>query len=287
MDIDPYEHQKHPQKIHKFILADISQFLDKLVGNDINAATEAWRAKCIHWKNIFPKCEDGYKKSEKIDLYHLGEVLTELLEDESICVTDSGLIELILPTTIEFKKGQRCIHPVSQGAMGYALPAAIGAYYATQKQTVVIVGDGSIMMNLQELQTIRYNRLPIKILVINNNGYAVIRKRQHDLFRSRTIGTDPENGVSFSDFKKVAKCFDIAYELISTTHELNTKLKAVLNNSQSVLCEIMGKEDQGYIHCSHRKGLDGRFVQPPIEDQSPFLERGLFLSEMIIKPIDQ
>jgi acetolactate synthase-1/2/3 large subunit len=288
VDIDPFEHQKHSEIIFKFILSDIKMFLNELIKTDISiSSSNEWIEKCIHWKTIFPKCETQYKQDKKIDLYHLGETLSELLADESVCVTDSGLAELILPTTIEFKKNQHCIHPVSQGAMGYALPAAIGAYYAKEQQTVVIVGDGSIMMNLQELQTIDYNKLPIKVLVINNDGYAVIRKRQQDLFRTRTIGTDQGNGLSCANFKKVADCFNMQYELIETTDDLSSTLKKVLNSKESVLCEIMGKENQDYIHSSYRKGLNGRFVQPPIEDQSPFLDRDLFLNEMIIEPIDQ
>lgn len=286
VDIDEHEHQKHKNKIDMFIHSDAKVFLNNLLQKEINATQPAWIEKCHHWKQIFPKCENQYLGSEKVDLYYLSEILTKYLPDNAICVTDSGLEELIIPTTVNFKKEQRVIHPVSQGAMGYALPAAIGAYYSTNQPIIAIIGDGSIMMNVQELQTIQYHNLPIKILVINNNGYAVIRKRQQDLFRTRTIGTDKENGVSFANFKKLADCFDISYELISSTKELD-KLEGVFASNGSVLCEIMAKEDQEYIHSSYRKNANGKFQQPPIEDQSPFLERDLFLSEMIVAPIDQ
>jgi acetolactate synthase-1/2/3 large subunit len=129
-------------------------------------------------------------------------------------VTDSGLAEVILPTNIRFADGMKCIHPTSQGAMGFALPAAIGAQHANAQPVVVVVGDGSIMMNLQELETIRYQKLPIKIIVVNNNGYAIIRRRQRELFRHRTIGTDPDNGVSCTDFSRVADCFGLQYSRV-------------------------------------------------------------------------
>jgi len=93
--------------------------------------------------------------------------------------------------------------------MGYALPAAIGACCASGQPTVVVVGDGSIMMNLQELETIRHRKLPIKILVVNNNVYAIIRRRQRDLFRTRVVGVDPASGVSCPDFARVADCFGL------------------------------------------------------------------------------
>ena len=287
IDIDENEYKKANLAVDKLILSDAKDFLNKLSNKDVNTSWNAWVDKCLHYKNIFPKCEDKYKLDGKVDLYYLADVLSAHLENDAIFVTDSGLEELIMPTTISFKEQQKCLHPVSQGAMGYALPAAIGAYYSSGKQVVAVVGDGSIMMNLQELQTIRHNNLPIKILVINNNCYAVIRKRQVDLFRTRTVGTDADNGVSCPEFEKVANCFDIQYQLIESTDVVDQKLQEVLSCEGPILCEILSPEDQEYINTSYVRNMKGRFVQRPLEDQSPFLERELFLSEMIIDPIDQ
>ena len=197
------------------------------------------------------------------------------------------MIELILPTNIAFNKGQRCIHPASQGAMGVALPALVGAYYASKEVVVALIGDGSIMMNLQELETISYNKIPAKIFVINNNAYAVIRKRQIEMFRSRTIGTDPSDGVGCPDFKKVASAFDIGYVKINSSTELTKKLKSVISMDGAVLCEIMGLEDQEYISSGHVRNINKQIVSRPLEDQKPYLDRELFLSEMIVDPIDQ
>ncbi|MEQ9745330.1 thiamine pyrophosphate-binding protein [Pectobacterium actinidiae] len=287
IDIDENEYKKDNLTVDKLILSDAKDFLNKLSSKNVNTSWSAWVDKCLHYKNIFPKCEGKYKLDGKVDLYYLADVLSAHLDNDAVFVTDSGLEELIMPTTISFKEQQKCLHPVSQGAMGYALPAAIGAYYSSGKQVVAVVGDGSIMMNLQELQTIRHNNLPIKILVINNNCYAVIRKRQVDLFRTRTVGTDADNGVSCPEFEKVANCFDIQYEFIENTHVVDQKIQEVLNREGPVLCEILSPEDQEYINTSYVRNMKGRFVQRPLEDQSPFLERELFLSEMIIDPIDQ
>lgn len=287
IDIDEYEHQKFHNKIDKIIISDVKIFIETLSTENIRDVSNHWIEKCKHWKSIFPKCEGTYHQEEPVDLYYLAAHLTKCLDDNACCISDAGLEELIIPTTVEFSIKQRCIHPASQGAMGYALPAAIGAFYANNNQTVAVIGDGSIMMNIQELQTIRHNNLPIKILVINNNCYAVIRSRQKDLFRTRTIGTDKSNGVSCPDFQKVADCYGIHYEKIISTSELNEKLADILALDHSVICEIMAKETQPYIHSSHRRSISGRYVQPPIEDQSPFLDRDLFLSEMIIDTIDQ
>lgn len=284
IDIDEFEHKKLGNKIQKQIIVDVKHFIQTLLGQKLPKTKKEWQEKCQHYKQAFPKCEERFKQNKQVDLYHLSAILETILDDDAICVVDAGLEELIIPTTINFKERQRCIHPVSQGAMGYALPAAMGAFLASNRQVVAIIGDGSIMMNLQELQTINHNNIPIKILVINNNCYAVIRRRQEELFR-RSIGTDFKNGVSCPDFKKVASCFGFEYKKINSTNELKT-LKDILKIPKHLICEIMAKEDQIYIHSSYRRGENGKFMQPPIEDQSPFIDRALFKKEMIIKPIE-
>ena len=287
VDIDSVEHSKNTIEIDRLIIADVKIFLTSLLKYDIKQVDEVWKEKCLHWKQIFPKCENEYKDSKNIDLYYLAESLSKAMPDNSVFLSDSGLIELILPTNMNFKQGQRCIHPSSQGSMGFALPAIVGAHYASESPIIAVIGDGSIMMNLQELETIRYHNIPTKIFVVNNNVYSVIRKRQVDLFRSRTIGVDSSNGVSCPNFRKVAEAFEIPFMRIDNSNELTSKIKAVINSYGPVLCEIMGVENQNYISSSFSKNSQKRLVRRPIEDQAPFLDRELFLSEMIIDPIDQ
>ena len=136
-------------------------------------------------------------------------------------------------------------------------------------------------------QAVKANGGETKI-VINNNAYSIIRRRQRDLFRKRTIGTDPANGVSCPDFSKVADCFDLHYQRIETAADLDAGLNALLAHPGPVLCEIMGREDQGYIELGQaRSAQDGRFIRRPLEDQAPFLPREVFLREMLIEPVDQ
>ena len=287
VDIDSVEHSKNNVNIDRLIIADVKKFLISFMKEDLNEANNEWRAKCLHWKNIFPRCEEGQRTTEKVDLYYLAECLSEVLPNESSLLTDSGLIELILPTNTIFNKGQRSIHPASQGSMGFALPGLIGAYYASGKPVIAVIGDGSIMMNLQELETISYKNIPAKIFVINNNLYAVIRKRQVEMFRSRTIGVDPSDGVGCPEFKKVADCFRMKYVKIDNSKNLIEKLQSVIDMDGPVLCEIMGLENQEYIHVGHVRNSNNKIVTRPLEDQSPSLDRDLFLSEMVIDPIDQ
>jgi acetolactate synthase I/II/III large subunit len=287
VDIDRVEHSKNNVHIDRLIIADVKKFLISFMKEDLNEANNEWRAKCLHWKNIFPRCEEERRTTEKVDLYYLAECLSETLPNDSSLVTDSGLIELILPTNTIFNKGQRSIHPASQGSMGFALPGLIGAYYASGKPVIAVIGDGSIMMNLQELETISYKNIPAKIFVINNNLYAVIRKRQVEMFRSRTIGTDPSDGVGCPEFKKVADCFKMKYVKIDNNKNLIEKLQSVIDMDGPVLCEIMGLENQEYTHVGHVRNSNNKIVTRPLEDQSPCLDRDLFLSEMVIDPIDQ
>lgn len=288
VDVEKSEHQKESVKIDKLIICDPAEFLEKLNSAACPADFSPWLEKCLHWKNLFAAVEPGFRCEERVDLYELAEALSETLPSPSTLVTDSGLIEVILPSNIKFRDGLNCIHPFSQGAMGFALPGAIGAWFGKPQMVVAVIGDGSIMMNLQELETIRHNQIPIKILVANNNAYSIIRRRQKDLFRKRIIGTDPSNGVSCPDFSKVADCFGFAYSRIETPSELRTALKALFLRSGPEICEIMGRENQEYIEVGHaRSATDNRFVRRPLEDQAPFLDRELFLSEMVIEPIDQ
>ena len=286
VDIDPVEHSKNTVRIDRLIIADVKKFLVALMEKDIRRTSDEWQNKCLHWKQVFPLCEDKYKLTEKVDLYYLAECLSATLSNGAVLLSDAGLEELIIPSTVSFRKGQRCIHPASQGSMGYALPAAVGAYFACGRETVAVIGDGSIMMNLQELQTIRYHNIPIKIIVVNNNVYSVIRKRQTELFRTRTIGTDPANGVSCPSFQKVAECFGIPYIRIENSTDLQSRIAAVINMDGPVLCEVMGVENQDYLRSSYAHNSQRQVVQRPLEDQAPFLERELFLSEMIIEPLD-
>jgi acetolactate synthase-1/2/3 large subunit len=286
VDIDPLEHQKDSVKKDHIILLDLKIFLSELIKYKIKSPSDIWINKCLHWKHLFSSVEKSFESNTVIDLYQLSDTLSSKLPKSSTLVVDSGLAEVILPSNIRFSEGMRCIHPTSQGAMGFAVPASIGIQFATHNLVLVVVGDGSIMMNLQELESIRYHKLPIKIIVVNNNVYSIIRKRQKDLFRTRTIGTDPDNGISAPDFKKVAQCFGLKYMKIDNIESLNNGIDELISTEGPVICELMGKEDQSYIEIGTIRSTEsGRIVRRPPEDQMPFLDRELFKFEMIISPI--
>ncbi len=287
VDIDETEHSKESVRIDRLILSDVKSLLDELNAHTFACNWAQWTEKCVSWKAAFRTFVPEPKDPHRVDLHHLAEALSEVMPDDAAFICDSGFIDVILPTNMKFGANQSCLHPVSQGAMGYALPAVVGACVASARPVIAVVGDGSIMMNIQELQTIAQHGMPAKIFVVNNNAYAIIRRRQKDLFRKRTIGTDTSNGVTCPDFEKVAHCFGLTYKRIDTGEALEEKIDAVLKEDGPVLCEIMGLEDQEYIEVSYAKTESRKFVRRPLEDQAPFLDRDLFLKEMIIDPIDQ
>jgi acetolactate synthase-1/2/3 large subunit len=173
--------------------------------------------------------------------------------------------------------------------MGYDLPAAIGACVANGKKPVVLVtGDGSIQMNIQELQTICHNKLPVKIFVLNNEGYLAIRTTQDSYFKGRYVASSASGGVSCPDICKIGKAYGIRTMRIKDEKKLRSSLKNVLAVNGPVICEIMMDPRQTlYPKLSSEAKPDGRLISKPLEDMFPFLPREEFARHMIIDPLPE
>ena len=290
VDIDPEEHKKVGVKIDSVIVSDAKIFLQELLNQPLQEVSKDWQEKCLHWKETFSIQNEEFilqqNQENIIDLYSFADKLTEVIPQDATVITDAGFESLIIPSAVRFSEGQRCLFPKAQGAMGYAIPAILGAHFAGRKNIIAVVGDGSVMMNIQELQIIKYHKIPAKIFVINNNMYAVIRKRQKDLFHKRTIGNDPSDGVPAPNFEKIADCFGLTYKKIQNLYELNKQIEKIILEDDSILCEVICTTDQKYFHKSFAKNEKGRIVRRPPEDLSPFLDREKFKTEMLIDPVD-
>jgi len=287
VDIDPVEHTKPGRSIDLYLEEDIRVFFENINPELTYTAPKSWINRCEALKLKSSELEEFMLGTDGVDLYQIAKILSDLLPKDGVLVTDSGLIELILPTNIQFKSGQRCLHPVSQGAMGYALPAAVGAHYGSQRQIYTVIGDGSIMMNIQELQTIRHNKIPIIIIVLNNNAYSIIRKRQVELFRGRTIGTDSSNGLSCPDFEEIASCFGLSYIRASSLSDFESALNQVENINQAVLIEVQGVTNQEYIQIARKKDSNGKLQRMPIENQFPFVDDAEFQQDSKLSTSDK
>lgn len=291
VDIDPVEHTKKGSRITRLVKADIKDFLEKLIPYSMKHAEDGWVQRCLGWKDRFSLKNEEFVKDYishgQIDLYYFAEVLSDKLPKDAAVVTDAGFEELIVPSSVRYRKDQRCLFPASQGAMGYAISAILGAHYAGKKHVIAVVGDGSFMMNMQELLAVVGNSIPVKIFVINNNMYAVIRKRQRDLFRNRTIGNDPSDGLAAPDFEKIAGCFGLKYVKLDSPDDLGGGVKTILEAEEACICEVVCTPEQKYLHTSFALNESRRLVKRPLEDLSPFLSRDVFQEEMIVEPIGE
>jgi acetolactate synthase-1/2/3 large subunit len=289
IDIDPVEHKKNTIKIDLFINSDIAKFLNSLRNISLKD-TSNWVKKCKKWKELWPVCLPEYKDDKKgINLYYFVEQLSKNLKDGAVVVSDAGSAFYVTSQGIKLKTGQRYITSAAQAEMGYTIPATIGVCFANNKKEVIgITGDGSFQMNLQELQTILHYKLPIKIFVWNNNGYLSIRSTQSKFFNGRLIGTDQSCGISFPEVRNIASAYGIKYYLANRSNKLIDVISNVLSEKRPVICEVICQRDQEIVPTvSSFRREDGTMVSKPLEDMYPFLERKVFISNMIVKPVKE
>jgi acetolactate synthase-1/2/3 large subunit len=290
VDIDPVEHKKNTVRIDRFIHADAKLFLEKMLALPSTSPMTAWLEKCQHWKAKYPACLPEYADdSEGLNIYYFVDCLSKALKNDSVVVTDAGSAGFVTTQAIQLKEGQRHITSGGQMEMGYTLPATIGVCYARNKGEVIgITGDGSFQMNIQELQTIFHHELPIKIFVLNNDGYLSIRITQRKFFKGRLIGTDSTCGLSFPNLEKIAGAYGLKYFCLARSHNLTEKIKEILDYPKAVVCEVICIRDQQIVPTvSSVQKEDGTLVSKPLEDMYPFLEREEFYKEMIIKPLPE
>lgn len=287
VDIDPVEHRKNTVRVDFFINADACRFLETISLPKSTKYT-AWSAICLRWKKKWPVCLPEYAASEQVNLYYFVDCLTRMMKPDAALVSDAGSAFYVASQGGQFNHEQRYVTSGGQADMGFSLPAAIGVSVARGfGEVLAITGDGSLQMNIQELQTIVHNRLPVKLFVWNNDGYLSIRASQAKFFEGRFIGTDSTSGVSFPDTGKIADAYGIKFFRVNTSRELGHVLKEVLDFDGPVICEVMCLRDQEIVPtvASYRKD-DGTMVSRPIEDMYPFLDREEFRREMIITPIE-
>lgn len=291
VDIDRAELEKPTFKPNLSINIDIKlflqEFLKKLKVYELPNYS-SWLTKTKYWHKKYPNILSDYKKEKKFvnSYYFIGE-LSKILKEGDVIVTGNGTAFTCTSQSIKLKKGQRLCINIGCAEMGYDLPAAIGAYLATHKKRIVLItGDGSIQMNIQELQTIVHHNMPIKIFILNNNGYLAIKITQNNFFK-RLYGIDKDHGISFPNMLKIAKAYGIPAIRIKKQKNLKIKIKKVLNSKGPFICEIMMPADQPLIpKITTVVKPDGTLVSKPLEDMYPFLPRKEFLKNMYIKPIN-
>ena len=285
VDIDEAELQKPLVKPDMAINADLEDFLPLLETEAKNIEKKEWLEFCKNLKNkySFNNTPEYIQNGEKINVYHFIHRLTELLKEKDVCVTANGTAIVASVQTAVIKENQRYFSNSGDASMGYDLPAAIGACLANNKKsTVCLAGDGSIMMNLQELQTIVHNNLPVKIFIINNDGYSSIKQTQNNFFEGRNTGAGRTSGVSLPDFVKVGQAFGIESFKLKNPDEIDNAIEKTLNATNPVICEVLVNPDYIFIpKLSSKKLPDGTMISPSLENMYPFLPEDEYQSNML------
>ena len=277
VDVDSAELAKPTLNIDLAVQADLRLFLPLL-----SEALRDWQPKPEHREYLtwcqervrkYPVLQKSYTESDVINPYYFVEQLSLSLEDGDVIVTANGSCCVVGFQASVIKKSTRIFTNSGCASMGFELPAAIGAAIANGgKRIICLAGDGSIMMNLQELQTIAGNKLPIIIFVLNNDGYLSIRQTQNAYFPDSLIGIDSQTGVTFPDFSRVALAFGIKSRSISKRNEIQPLLKEALSETACVLYDVLVDPKQVFEPKLMSRALaDGTMCSPELDDMAPFL----------------
>jgi len=293
VDVDKAELSKPTVKLDMPIHCDARVFLEEvnrqlgLSGYDSgeHAGWLRWcKERVSRYQVVLPRHRSVLSP---INPYHFIDVLFRRLADDDVVVCGNGAACVIPFQAAFIKKGQRIFANSGNASMGYDLPAAVGAAFAREdKRVICLAGDGSIQMNIQELQTIAHHRLKVKVFVLNNGGYLSIRQTQLGFF-GRLIGESPASGLSFPDMVKIAGAYGIPSMRIDQL-DSPRQIDEALNAPGCCICEVILDTTQAPEPRLASKQLpDGRIVSPPLEDMYPFLERDELLSNLLIPSVEE
>lgn len=288
VDVDGAELAKPTISPDLPVEADAGDFLRELLRQSAGrpvAAPAPWLAACEDWKRRYPNVVPAFfEDREHVNTYVFFDRLSAALAAGDPVVTANGTAALCLYQALRVRRGQRAYTNNGYGAMGWGLPGAIGACVANgRRRTVCVEGDGSLQMNVQELELVRLHRLPLKLFVLDNRGYTSIRLTQDSFFESRYTGADEPSGVGCSDFRALAAAYGIPYARIDDHAGLDAGIAAALAADGPVLVDVNVSPRQG-IHpkaASFRRE-DGSFESRPLEDMAPFLPREELAANMRI-----
>lgn len=297
VDIDPAELKKHTLHVEMPVCADAKDFFDTMNRLLPESGTifqgMDWIRTCQNWKKDYPVTlpkhweEDG----KHANVYAFIRYLSSSLPEGNLTVVSNGSACVVGSHNYVIQKDARFLINSAVASMGYGLPAAIGACIANRRtETICIEGDGSLMMNLQELQTVLTNKLPVKLFLINNAGYHSIRQTQNNLFGHHCkVGIGPESGdLSFPDYGKLAAAFGYPYRSASSNQEMKIAVDEILAMDGPAICEIFVSGEQVFEPKSGTKKLeDGSLFSPPLEDLAPFLPKEEIRRNLYVEPLDE
>jgi len=277
VDIDENELNKPTIKIDYKVNEDLYKFITNLnveLHNQELPNRSKWVEKTQTWKYKYPVFQTEYKyNTNRINSFYFMEILSEKLTDNNIIITDMGTSYTCTMQSLQMNGKNRLFTSSACCSMGFGLPGAIGAYFASPtKDIILIAGDGGLQMNLQELQTIAHHQLPIKIFVLNNNGYLAISLMQDNLFKGNYIGSNKQSGISSPDFIKIADVYGFTSFKFNNNKDLESKIDDVMNTKGPVLVEIMMTENQLLVpRVQSSKDINGKIISNSLENMFPYL----------------
>lgn len=291
VDIDENELKKPTVNPDLPILASLADLLPVLVNQTYAGPTQdhkVWLEWCKERQRRFPVVLPEYWNNDRVNPYCFMKALFDQLKEDQTVITGNGSACVVSFQAAELKLGQRLWTNSGCATMGYDLPGAIGACKASgDKPIVCLAGDGSIMMNLQELQTIVGNQLPIKIFILNNSGYVSIFQTHRNFFGGVEVGGGPKSGVTFPDFGRLSEAFGLPYRRCSNHQEMTQAIADTLDVVGPAVCEIMLDENVSFApKLGAKQWPDGRITSPALEDLSPFLSREELKENMLISLIE-
>ncbi len=292
-DIDQDELRKPTLHVELPIWADAKDLLtrlDEALSDGRFADDDDWIEQCHRWRKKYPVVQQKhFEQKGEVNVYAFIQTLSSKLDEGKITVVGNGSACVVGSHAYVIKRGQRFIINSGAASMGYDLPAAIGACIALGREIINITGDGSIMMNLQELETISFKRLPIKIFLINNRGYHSIRQTQSNYFQPPRVGVGEDSGdLGFPRFEKIAAAFELPYYRIDNNQSLGARLDEILSKDAPLICEVFVDTKQNFEpKAAAQKLPDGSMVSATLENLSPFLPREELLSNLFIKPAEE
>jgi acetolactate synthase-1/2/3 large subunit len=298
VDIDSAELKKLGGTIHFPICADAGDFMREMLAQAARIEKKdrsAWKQRCTDWRDRYPLVLPEHMAPEsRVSAYNFAQVLSGILNEGDYYISGSSGtgIELAL-LAFRVKRGQRIFHTTALGAMGFGLPASIGAAIVglaedPNRNIVCVDGDGGFQFNIQELETVARLKLPVKFFVLNNDGYGSIRASQKAFFGASTIGCDPSTGCTLPDVRRVAEAYGIATDVISSQRNLADEMRRVLAAQGPVVCDVhIVLDEVRQPRLSSAQLPDGSFVSKPLEDLWPFLNREEFESNMLIPAIGE
>jgi acetolactate synthase-1/2/3 large subunit len=290
VDIDKKEINKKTLTIDLKVNYDAKDFIEEMITQlkrkSMNLSINEWLEYGYDLNKKYPNIpKDSSKDKKYVNPYHLIDTISPMLTKNELIVLSDGVGPLNCSyQAFSIKQGQRVILNLGCAQMGYGLPAAIGVAFAAKgKRVICFEGDGSLQLNIHELQVMKHHNLPLKLFVYSNDGYLSIRNTQNGLFHGFHVATDSKSGLSFPDFVKVGRAYGIKSIRINNHSDMKRKLKFVLSYNGPIICDINSMRDLILNpKLQTKKTEDGRFVSPPLEDMSPFLPREEFKKNMII-----